>query len=108
MRLIDFYQDNKKLYDDIQNIVENCCCYYVCGRYTIYKKRNHILTMDILTTLRSGTCTIFCVVFTIKHSDKIIYEISGYLPVEQIKKECFFLSLLCKYNKLSAIKKLSK
>lgn len=106
MRLIDFYQDNKKLYDDIQNIVEQYCCYYACGRHIIYKKRNYVLTMDILTIHRLGT--IFCVVFTIKHFDEVIYKISGYLPIEQIQKECFFFSLLCKYEKLSTIKKLSK
>lgn len=108
MRLIDFYQENKKLYHDVLNTIENCLCCYSCGKHTIYEEQDYILTIDVLTIIRSEMATMFWIMFTVKYSDEIIYEVSDYFPKKQIDKECFFLSLLCKYNKLSMIKELYK
>lgn len=80
MRLIDFYQENKKLYNDVLNTIENCLYYYSCGKHTIYEEQDYILTIDVLTIIRSEMATMFWIMFTVKYSDEIIYEVSDYFP----------------------------
>lgn len=108
MRLIDFYQENKKLYDDILNTIEHYNNYCSCGKHTIYEEQSYILTVDTLSVILSNPVDMFWVIFTVKCFDEIVYESSGYLPIDQIDRECFFLSLLCKYDKLSMIKEINK
>lgn len=80
MKLIDFYQENKKLYNDVLNTIENCLCYYSCSKHTIYKEQDYVLTIDVLTIIRSEMATMFWIMFTVKYSDEIIYEVSDYFP----------------------------
>lgn len=108
MKLIDFYQENKKLYDDILNTIEHCICYYSCGNYNIYKEKEYDFTIKIFSINHTNTVAIFFVVLVIKHFNVIVYEVPCYLTEIYLKKECFLLSLLCKYNKLSLIEKINK
>lgn len=78
MKVIDFYQKNKKLYNDVLNTIENCLCCYSCSKHTIYKEQDYVLTIDVLTIIRSEMATMFWIMFTVKYSDEIIYEVSDY------------------------------